>query len=365
MLKELVRERLIAAADEIFGLFEGTIASYEEQLRRGREETERHRRQLEAVCKTQIVIRVEDVQQLIGRQKELPLQLQWGSSDLKQDEIRDPHVKEEKEGPQPPHVKEEEAVADIGMLPLTGVSAENENYEDKQPESSQLHHHSPSGDHCGGPPLDDLLSHIDNIGEPLRSDGDCEGDDKQLKCSKKETTISSKQRCNVQVTCSVCGKRFGRKNKVRHMRTHTGEKPFCCSTCGKRFTLKSHLVTHMRTHTGEKPFHCSLCVKTFSQKDYLAVHMRTHTGEKLFSCSVCGKRFIAKRSMVAHMRAHIGESPFSCSICGKGFTLKSVMVRHMRTHTAEKPFCCSTCGQTFTRRSTMVTHMRTHTRIKL
>lgn len=59
MLKDLVRERLVAAADEIFGLFEKTIAAYEEQLRRATEETERHRRQLEAVCPPQMVIPVE------------------------------------------------------------------------------------------------------------------------------------------------------------------------------------------------------------------------------------------------------------------------------------------------------------------
>ncbi|XP_061623425.1 uncharacterized protein LOC133475077 isoform X2 [Phyllopteryx taeniolatus] len=117
MLKDLVRERLIAAADEIFGLFEGTIASYEEQLRRAREETERQRRQLEAVCKTQIVIRMEDVQQVIGRHVEFSPQLQWGSSSLepqdpqpsyvKAENLQPLHVKEEKEDPQPNHVEEE------------------------------------------------------------------------------------------------------------------------------------------------------------------------------------------------------------------------------------------------------------------
>lgn len=59
MLKELVRERLIAAADEIFGLFEKTIASYEEQLSRAREENERQRRQLEAVSASQMMLRGE------------------------------------------------------------------------------------------------------------------------------------------------------------------------------------------------------------------------------------------------------------------------------------------------------------------
>ncbi|XP_061614972.1 uncharacterized protein LOC133470522 isoform X3 [Phyllopteryx taeniolatus] len=161
MLKNLVRERLIAAADEIFELFEKTIASYEEQVCRARAETEQ-RRQLEAVCDTQIVLRVQDVQQPICRPEELPRQSQWGCSSVKQ------------EDPQHLNVKEEEEEADVSKFPLNRVSVKSE---DEPPEWSQLHHESPSGDHCGGPPPDNLfapLSDSDDMEEPLRSDKNCE-----------------------------------------------------------------------------------------------------------------------------------------------------------------------------------------------
>lgn len=59
MLRELIRERLITAADEIFGLFARTISSYEEQLGRAREEAERHRRQLKALDQAPTVRRVQ------------------------------------------------------------------------------------------------------------------------------------------------------------------------------------------------------------------------------------------------------------------------------------------------------------------
>lgn len=47
-----------------------------------------------------------------------------------------------------------------------------------------------------------------------------------------------------------------------------------CQLCGKRLLKKSDLERHVRVHTGEKPYMCSACRQRFSQKHSLDVHRR-------------------------------------------------------------------------------------------
>ena len=60
---------------------------------------------------------------------------------------------------------------------------------------------------------------------------------------------------------------------------------FMCDHCGYTLTRSASLVRHIRTHTGEKPYKCTECSFTCARSDGLVTHMRTLTGEKPYKCN--------------------------------------------------------------------------------
>ncbi|XP_014597839.1 PREDICTED: uncharacterized protein LOC106783642 [Polistes canadensis] len=54
---------------------------------------------------------------------------------------------------------------------------------------------------------------------------------------------------NRKVVCAFCIRRFWSAEDLRrHMRTHTGERPFSCDICLRRFTLKHSMLRHRKKH---------------------------------------------------------------------------------------------------------------------
>lgn len=87
------------------------------------------------------------------------------------------------------------------------------------------------------------------------------------------------------------------------------QRPFLCDVvgCNRRFSRSDELTRHVRMHTGQKPFQCLTCLRTFSRSDHLTTHLRTHTGEKPFACDVCGRRFSRSDERTRHKRIHVKQ----------------------------------------------------------
>ncbi|KAK2824690.1 hypothetical protein Q5P01_021865 [Channa striata] len=100
-----------------------------------------------------------------------------------------------------------------------------------------------------------------------------------------------------------------RKYPNRPSKTPVHQRPYPCpaESCDRRFSRSDELSRHLRIHTGHKPFQCRICMRNFSRSDHLTTHIRTHTGEKPFSCDQCGRKFARSDERRRHMKIHLRQ----------------------------------------------------------
>ena len=54
-----------------------------------------------------------------------------------------------------------------------------------------------------------------------------------------------------------------------------GPNQYACPLCSKIQKIRSDCIKHIRTHTGERPFQCPFCTYAASTQTHLARHNRT------------------------------------------------------------------------------------------
>ncbi|XP_036953016.1 gastrula zinc finger protein XlCGF42.1-like [Acanthopagrus latus] len=285
-LKKFVNERLTAAAEEIFGMFEKTLLVYKEEILR-------HRRLLDGLT-PDTKLRSTALPQPSVCKEEVFLDLQQCDSEKS--------VGPDQEDSKPPLIKVE--VEEVCT--------------DEDEQETEVYKLRPGLD--GSDHSENLTLHLDQSrsapeGEPQTStstpDEGMQSDSESKE--RKSSVDTDPERDNdqhartggAQCVCTICGKSFKiRKYLQIHRKIHTGVKPHSCKYCGREFVCGSSLKRHLRVHTGEKPYECRLCGKRFRVSTTLRVHYRIHTGEKPFKCETCEREFTTSSNLKQHMALH-------------------------------------------------------------
>ncbi|XP_041657721.1 zinc finger protein 32-like isoform X2 [Cheilinus undulatus] len=327
-LRGFVIERLTAAAEDIFGVFQRFIVEYEAEIHR-------QRRLLDTVWKPHIDLHRADIpQQNVSEEDEVVADQQL----LNQDRNFSRHQVE----PEPHQMKEEQeelcssqegeqliVKQETEAFIWTPTHEESDHSEPEQRNEPHLHYHNSYGT--------ENQEFQENKLEDSEASGNLESItmyQRNYHSTKLSEIDCSLYQSQMSLPCDTFGEEIESNLELQTtQRVHTVKKTHSCNICGNMFTSKSHLIQHTRSHTGEKPYRCSTCGKRFSQLSYLNAHCVVHAGDRSTTCEICGNTFGNKYDLKYHMRTHTGEKPFICSLCGKGFAQRNHRKVHMRTHT--------------------------------
>ncbi|XP_054590347.2 zinc finger protein 260-like [Nothobranchius furzeri] len=420
-LREFIRERLTAAAAEIFSEFEQTIVRYEEEI-------DRQRRLLEISWKPQInlhrielplhdVSKDEEVltdQQLWNQKRTSsldqeqpepvregpePLQMKVEQDDpeplqiLEQDELcmsqdeeqlvlkqetvtslvtpadedRDHH------GPEPDRHQLllslfPEAETRAAAPPGSTVSRKREETDEK-PLLLHFHNHQMKD---GGVPTSSLAGQMTaKVGGGAETIKNLNLDPNEKTSDSSEIEVSGEDEDDVNLDSerSDSGPETGNgdhgcnENKSSESDIKTINKSFSCPVCGIRFLHKWSLQEHVRvtSHSAVKSSECSVNTKCVKEKQRGGSCRKVQKQPKSIRYEDCGKRFSLKSKLTYHMKGHTGDKPFACKLCGKKFSRKHSLKTHMRVHTGEKPFACELCGKRFGHKNVLNKHITVHT----
>ncbi|XP_028671803.1 zinc finger protein 711 isoform X2 [Erpetoichthys calabaricus] len=197
---------------------------------------------------------------------------------------------------------------------------------------------------------------------------------------------------NFAHVCVECAKGFRHPSELKkHMRTHTGEKPYQCQHCEFRCADQSNLKTHIKSkHGTDLPYKCGHCPQAFADDKELQKHTEIFQGHKTHQCPHCDHKSTNSSDLKRHIiSVHTKDFPHKCEVCEKGFHRPSELKKHSETHKGKKvhqcrhcdfkisdpftlsrhilsvhtkdlPFKCKRCKRGFRQQNELKKHMKTH-----
>ncbi|KAJ4945488.1 hypothetical protein JOQ06_023172 [Pogonophryne albipinna] len=152
---------------------------------------------------------------------------------------------------------------------------------------------------------------------------------------------------NFAHVCVECAKGFRHPSELKkHMRTHTGEKPYHCPHCEFRCADQSNLKTHIKSkHGADLPFKCSHCPQAYADARELQRHIEMVQGHKTHQCPHCEHKSTNSSDLKRHIiSVHTKDFPHQCDVCEKGFHRPSELKKHAETHKGNKVHQCRHCN---------------------
>lgn len=158
--------------------------------------------------------------------------------------------------------------------------------------------------------------------------------------------------------CYVCDKEFEPRILERHMRSHTGERPYLCDQCPFRCSQIGNLNKHralVHRKLSDKAVErvlkhkCDKCQKRFYDSAHLKRHKLTHFDKtvKHYACPICKKTFRFDSGLQRHMQLHQEGLKIRCGVCERRFYDTSGLKIHMNQHTYDLPYKCERCRISF------------------
>lgn len=135
------------------------------------------------------------------------------------------------------------------------------------------------------------------------------------------------------VQCQICGKTCKNTESLRgHLLGHKNNK-LQCNTCGNIYRHRAAYAAHLKRHLlgDKKTVECNICSKLFYDHRTLKKHIRSHTGERPYPCPYCKKGFSSSNARNTHVRQHTNEKPYVCELCPCAFPQKVSLRTHLRS----------------------------------